>query len=353
MSIEPDGENPTTLGEITPMIVLASPARRLLPALAAALVLSACGQSGQEAGRAPAGQTERDPVAYAFTDLEPMGEDDTLAAEVGETKIYVSDVRREAAAQDLVENPDSLGPADPAFQQVLSELIEQRLLALEARRQNLDDDPEARRRLAAAEERILGNILVETAVSRSVSEEAIERVYQEQVRLIAPTEEVRARHILVSTREEAEEVARLLAEGEDFATLAAQVSQDPATRFEGGDLGYFTREGILPGFASVAFETGIGEVSAPFETEFGWHVLTVVDRRNQPRPSLEEMRPRIVRFLTLEGIQSLLDDIRETYPVTRTAAPVPQELRAVPEVETQGDANTDAGLDADLPSEPG
>lgn len=327
---------------------------RPVPVLAVALLaLSACGPQAGEGGEEAGASAQRSPVAYAFTDLEPMGEDDAVAAEVGDTAIYVSDVRREAAAQELVEDAAALDPADAAFQQVLSELIEQRLLALEARRQQLDADPEARRRLAAAEERILGNILVETAVSRSVSEEAIQRVYEEQVRLIPPTEEVRARHILVATREEAEEVARLLSEGEDFATLAAQVSEDPATRFEGGDLGYFTREGILPAFASVAFETPVGEISEPFETEFGWHVLTVVDRRNQPRPSLEEMRPRIVRFLTLEGIQSLLDEIRETYPVTRVAAPAPQELRAVPEVDRPADAPGGSEPDVDLPADPG
>ena len=307
------------------------------------VALASCGQEGAGSSAVQPAPDGRAPVDYAFTSLEPLDEEDGVAASVGETQIYTSDVRREAVSQNLVEDGAALRSADPVFQQVLSELIEQRLLALEARRQGLDADPEARRRLAAAEERILGNVLVETAVSRSVSDEAVQRVYEEQVRLVPPTEEVRARHILVSTREEAEEVARLLAEGEDFATLAAQVSQDPATRFEGGDLGYFTREGILPGFAGVAFETPVGGRSAPFQTEFGWHVLTVVDRRNQARPSLEEMRPRIVRFLTLDGIQTLLDTIRETYPVTRSAAPAPAELRA----EEAGDLARDAENGAD------
>lgn len=303
--------------------------------------LASCGQAGPGPSETQAAPDRRTPVDYAFITLEPLGADDAVAASVGETQIYMSDVRREAVSQNLVEDGAALRPADPVFQQVLSELIEQRLLALEARRQGLDADAETRRRLAAAEERILGNVLVETAVSRSVSDEAVQRVYEEQVRLVPPTEEVRARHILVSTREEADEVARLLAEGEDFATLAAQVSQDPATRFEGGDLGYFTREGILPGFAGVAFETPVGSISAPFQTEFGWHVLTVVDRRNQARPSLDEMRPRIVRFLTLDGIQTLLDTIRETYPVTRSAAPAPAELRAQETEETGRGAEND------------
>lgn len=333
MSIEGGGKAPRCVGSVLKMMRLSRNriTGLVIAGFSAALVLSACGpQRAGGDGAASRDGADRAPVSFAFTDLGPVDETDAVAAEVGETRIYVSDVRREAVAQGVIEDVSALQPGDAGFQQVLSELVEQRLLALEARRQGLAQDPEARRRLAAAEERILGNILVETAVSRSVSDEAIRRIYEEQVRLTPPTEEVRARHILLGTREEAEEVVRLLSEGEDFATLAAQVSQDPATRFEGGDLGYFTREGILPGFAQVAFETRAGEVSEPFETEFGWHVLTVVDRRNQPRPSLEEMRPRIVRFLTMEGIQGLLDAIRETYPVTRSAAPVLAALRAEP-----------------------
>ncbi|PWE16807.1 peptidylprolyl isomerase [Marinicauda salina] len=280
-------------------------------------------------------ETRGGDVAFRFLDLPPQDADDAVAARVGETVIYESDVRREAAAQEIVEDPAALDPSDAAFQEVLDELIEQRLLALEARRRGLADSPEARRRLAAAEERIIGNVLVETAVSDAVTEDAIERVYEEQMDLAPAERELRARHILVDTREEAREIARLLSEGRDFAQLARQVSQDPNTRLEGGDLGWFTRDGILPEFARIAFSLPVGGVSEPFQTEYGWHVLEVTDRRNRPRPGLEEMRARIVRFLTLEGIRVLLDEIRETYPVTRVASPAPPGLRA-PTSESDG-----------------
>ncbi len=253
--------------------------------------------------------------------------DAAVAARVGDTVITLGEVRREAAARALVNEPELLHPAAPDFQRVLQDLIDQRLLALEAARLGLQDDPEARRRLAAAQERILGNILVETVVADAVTEDAVQRVYEEQRRLAPSAVELRARHILVATREEADEVARLLAEGADFAQLAARVSQDPATRFEGGDLGYFTRGGILPAFAEVAFDTGVGEVSAPFQTEYGWHVLTVTDRRRQPQPGLEERRADIVRFLTLQGIDALLSQIRESYPVSVAAGQAPEGLR--------------------------
>ena len=294
--------------------------------LAALAALAVAGFGCAERERAP-GEPPTTPSSAAspmpgellFADAD-VPADDQIAARVGDTVITVGEVRREAAARELVEDATMLHPAAPDFQRTLGDLVDQRLLALEAARRRLQDDAEARRRLAAAQERILGNILVETAVSEAVTEDAVRRVFEEQRRLAPAEIELRARHILVETREEADEVSRLLAEGADFAQLAARVSQDPATRFEGGDLGYFTREGILPAFAEIAFELEPGEVSAPFETEYGWHVVTVTDRRRQPRPGLEERRGDIVRFLTLQGIDALLSDIRDTYPVTLTPA---------------------------------
>jgi peptidyl-prolyl cis-trans isomerase C len=311
-------------------------------ALASLMFLGACGEGGPGAQTGPqAGTPPPSGLRFLETDAPPGAR---VAARVGGTAITFADVRREAAVRELGDDPDALTPADAAFREALDELIDQRLLALEAARRDLQGEPEARRRLAAAEERILGNVLVEQAVSDAVTEETIARVYEEQSRLAPPAEEIRARHILVADREEADEVARLLAEGTDFAQLAARVSQDPATRFEGGDLGYFTREGILPAFARVAFATPVGSVSAPFETEYGWHVVTVTDRRSQPRPGLATMRPSIVRFLTLQGIDSLLAEIRETYPVTITAGAAPAGLRA-PAGESAGEPAGGAASD--------
>jgi peptidyl-prolyl cis-trans isomerase C len=326
----------------------------MLAALMTIPLLAACGAEPDQPVRAPeaAVQAEgRVDVLARFLALEPTGPDDAVAAEVGTTVIYVSDVRREIAARSLHDAPAQVAPSDPVFQQVLSELVEQRLLALEALRRGMDRDIEARRRLAAAEERILGNILVETVVANSITDEAIERIYEEQNRLAPRVEEVRASHILVTTREEAEEVARLLAEGEDFAQLARQVSQDPGTRLDGGDLGYFTREGMVPAFSRQAFATDVGAVSEPFQTDYGWHVLRVADRRVQPRPGLDTLRGNIVRFLTLEGIQTLLDTVRQTYPVTRSGVPAPSAIRApgpVPPGDPDGDGEEEpAEPDAD------
>lgn len=301
--------------------------------------LAACG-APQDGAEGETGRTASSQLRF----LDDRARSSAPAARVGGLVITVEDVRREARARELSEDADALQPGDPAFREALEALIDQRLLALEAVRRRLHETPDARRRLAEAEERILGNVLMETAVADAVSDEAVRRVYEEQSRLVPPQDEVRARHILVASRDEARELLRQLEDGADFAVLARQVSLDPATRLEGGDIGYFTAAGILPEFARVAFATPRGAVSEPFQTEAGWHVLTVVDRRAQPRPSLDEMRPSIVRFLTMQRIDSLLDTIRDRHPVTITAGRPPAELRR-PAVEEVDEGDDDSGDD--------
>lgn len=334
-----------TVNQARPLALIPAVVRSLCAGAAAAVFLAGCnGPDDGESGTDP--QSGAGPLHFME---ERSG---APAARVGGAVITVEDVRREARARDLTENPDALGQNDPVFREALETLIDQRLMALEAVRLDLHETPEARQRLADAQERILGNVLMETAVADAASDEAVRRVYEEQSRLVPPQEEVRARHILIASRDEAHSVLRDLEDGADFAALAMQVSLDPATRLEGGDIGYFTAAGILPEFARVAFNTPVGAVSEPFQTEAGWHVLTVLDRRAQPRPSLETMRPSIVRFLTMERIDSLLDDIRERYPVTIIAARAPVELRQpepAPEAPDDDPAPAPEGADDDAP----
>ena len=302
------------------MVILRNLTGLLLITTLLAVALVSC---GPEPRRAPA--ASEDPAAMLSPD-----EADPVAARVDGTLIRRSDVEREALAQANGELETPPAPGDEEVDRVREELIDQRLLALEARRRGLHQSEEARRRLALAEERILGNVLVETALNDAVTEDTIRRIYEEQIRLIPLGEEVRARHILVDTRAEADAIALLLAEGRDFSELAVAMSQDQATRLEGGDLGYFTAQGVLPAFGAVAFATPEGEVSEPFETEFGWHLLQVVDRRRQPPPSLEQLRPNIVRFYTFDQLEALIDSLRDTAEIER------------PDIRNAADPDTDA-----------
>ncbi len=281
---------------------------------AAGLMLGVLAGCGPEPRRTAA---DFAPSGSALT----LDERDPVLARVDGTVIRRSDVQREAAAQAEGGESEPAAPGTEAFAALLNELIDQRLLAMEARRRGLDQSEEALRRLALAEERILGNVLVETALADAVNEATIERIYREQVQLIPLGEEVRARHILVDTLEEAAAVQELIDSGQDFAALAVRMSQDQATRLQGGDLGYFSRDGVLPDFGAVAFATREGETSQPFQTEFGWHILHVVDRRREPPPTLEALRPNIVRFHTFDQLEGLIEGLRQQAVIERIEPP--------------------------------
>ncbi|MEP1144724.1 MAG: peptidylprolyl isomerase [Henriciella sp.] len=255
---------------------------------------------GTIAGCAP--QTE---VQVATTVI-----DSETAARVNGETVYVSDVELEAVAQGLIEPNSDFGPNYPEFHQILEQLIDQRLLAQEALKRGLDQDPAAVRRLAAGRERLLGNILVESLVSNEVTEDAIERMYEEQVKLQQLDDEVRLRQILVADKELADQIIAELAGGLDFAEAALEHSDDVRTRLEGGDLGWVSPNDLLDPIPAVIGNTVTGTVSEAFETEDGWLILKVDERRTTPPKTKQEMRPEIITFLTFTQISDVLTELR-------------------------------------------
>lgn len=235
---------------------------------------------------------------------------DTAVAEVEGTNIYLSDVEHAALAKGLMVPGMSLTPQDPVFQSQLDELIDQRLLALDALRQSLDQNDETRRRLAASRELILSNIVVENLLAEKITDETLQRMYAEQSALRTDMKQVRARHILVESEEKATEIAELLANGGDFSALAKQMSLDMSTRDLGGDLSYFSRGSMDDNIADQAFALGRGEISAPFNTARGWHLLKVEAIRATPQPAFEDIKSEIVSFMTYDEIEKKLKSLR-------------------------------------------
>jgi len=193
---------------------------------------------------------------------------------------------------------------------VLDEVIDQKLLAGEAERRGLDNSPLAQRRLQATRERILGDMLVETEVNGAITDRQIEALYREQVRLAETSDEIRSRLILSRTKEEAEAVLGVLAQGAAFEAVAAQSSIDDATRYSGGDLGYRTLDVLPEAYANALRDRPAGSTVGPFQTEGGWAVLRVEDRRKETPPTLEQARPQIVRYMTYERVRQLLEQLR-------------------------------------------
>ena len=238
--------------------------------------------------------------------------DSSTAARVNGEEIFMADVELEAVAQGLIEPNSDFGPRHPDFHQVLEQLIDQRLLAQEALRRNLDEDPIAKRRLMAGRERLLGNILVESLVANEVTEDAIDRMYEEQVKLQQLDDEVRLRQIVVETQDTAERISTELSEGRDFAEAALEYSEDLRTRLEGGDLGWVSPNDLIDPIPAIIGNTETGTYSEPFESEDGWIILKVDERRTTPPKTKQEMRPEIITFLTFTQISDILTELRST-----------------------------------------
>lgn len=265
-----------------------------LPALAAAaalVLLAGCGQ------------TERQQAE--------IGEiDQTVAAYVNGEPVFDGDVELEAVASGRISAGEEFNRDDEAFRVVLDQLVDQKLMAQEARRRDLDRDPAGQRRLEMARERILGNLLVESVVASEVTEEAIDRMYGEQVRLQQANDQVSVAHILVDTKEEADELFGRIEQGETFESLVFNHSKDTRTRMENGDLGFVAPNDLPDPFPIVIANTPVDEVSPPFQTEAGWHLIKVKDRRTEPPKTQAEMRPEIATFLTLNEVSRILRRLR-------------------------------------------
>jgi peptidyl-prolyl cis-trans isomerase C len=235
---------------------------------------------------------------------------DTAVARVGDATVYASDVKREAVAQGQVGAGEPLDVSSPLFRRILDEVVDQRLLAQEAIRRGLDDDPATQRRLAAARERVLADTLVENVVAGATNEAAIRTLYEDTQRLQRRSEEIRARQIVTATEADARAILAQLGAGAAFDQLAMERSTDAATRFNGGDLGYFTLDIMPEPYAAAIGAAAAGGVVGPFRTEAGWVLLRIEERRPEQPNSLEEVRPQLVRFLTFDRIRQLLEELR-------------------------------------------
>jgi peptidyl-prolyl cis-trans isomerase C len=253
---------------------------------------------------------------------------DQPAASVDGQTIYVSDVRREAVAQGLASPGQPLDPGSDLFHQVLDEMVDQKLLAAEALKQKLDRDPGVGRRLAAAREQVLGDALVQREVSQTVNDRADRSLYAEQVKHARQGEELHARQIVVASEADALSIRKLLSTGAQFQMLAMDRSIDPNTRFNGGDLGYFTLDVMPPAYRQVLSGAKVGDVVGPFQVEGGYALVKIEDRRAQAPMSLAQARPQIVRFLTYDHVRDMLERLRSTARIKVLVARRPQAAAA-------------------------
>ena len=232
--------------------------------------------------------------------------DDPVVAVVNGYEIFMSDImnRRQQLGPQAQQYPAQL-----LFNLILQDMITVRLVADEARKQGYDKEPQVRRAVAQIEDQLLQQELMSRYVKDNLTDDAVKARYDQFLKENPPLDEVRARHILVETEEQARAVIVRVGKGEDFGRLARELSTGPSGKV-GGDLGYFTREKMVPEFSAAAFGLRPGDVTkSPVKTQFGWHVIKVEDRRTQEAPSYAQaegqMREQVQEQLTRKYVSEL------------------------------------------------
>jgi len=218
---------------------------------------------------------------------------------------------------DLVEIHQSLpeqlrnAPFPALYPQLRERAIDSVLLLKGAEAISLDADEEVATRLDDAKKRIMQQVFLERAVADAVTEENVQASYDSTYASQTGPIEVRARHILLETEEAAQAVISQLDGGADFAALAQEKSTGPSGA-NGGDLGYFEQERMVPEFGEAAFTQAVGTYTkSPVKTQFGWHVILVEDKRERPAPALDEVRGEIEATLSRDAINEIIVGLKE------------------------------------------
>jgi peptidyl-prolyl cis-trans isomerase C len=241
--------------------------------------------------------------------VAPGFADDKVIATVNGQPVTDKDLSTLMASlgQQLQQVPE---PARPRA--ALDRLIDMRILSAEATKDGLDKSPEFLARLETIRQQLLITQFVKDKVEASVSDADVKARYDKEVAGFAPPEELRARHILVKTKEEAEDIIKQLNAGGDFAKLATEKSQDPGSAAKGGDLDYFSAGDMVAPFEEAAQKLQIGEYTKePVQTQFGFHVIKLEDRRKQKAPEFDTVKDQIRQTIVGEKFAETLQGLKK------------------------------------------
>jgi peptidyl-prolyl cis-trans isomerase C len=200
-------------------------------------------------------------------------------------------------------------PEEQRFQTLVGYMVNRILASEAAKKAGLENDADVAKIKAFMERKALQDVYIAKMLMERVREEDVTAYYDNEIKNGPVEEEVRARHILLDNREAADAVVADLENGADFAALAKERSKGPSGP-SGGDLGYFSKQSMVPAFSDAAFKLAAGETSPPVQTQFGWHVIRVEDRRNRPVPPLDQVRDQIYQLLISEAQRDIYDEMR-------------------------------------------
>ncbi|HEC91154.1 MAG TPA: peptidylprolyl isomerase [Alphaproteobacteria bacterium] len=244
----------------------------------------------------------------------PAAEKDPVVARVNGVEIHLADVKE---ARGRLPERFRRGPMEGVFGILVNTLIDSKIMAAEARKQGIADDPAFKRRMAIITEQVLERALLTRHLERTLTDDMLKKSYDDMVKNMGDKKEIRARHILLKTKKEALAVIAELNKGADFAELAKKKSIGPSKK-SGGDLGYFGEGQMVPAFFKAAFALDVGAVTkAPVKTRFGWHVIKLEDKRDVKPPTFEEVRDRLGAEISRKIGGEYIESLRKKAKVER------------------------------------
>jgi len=223
------------------------------------------------------------------------------------------------AEEDIGSAMPQMGPEQKRDYLItyLSDVI---ILAQAADQHQLANRGDVKQRIEFERHKALMEALLQDAGKAAMTDDAMHKVYEEAIKQTPNEQEVHARHILVATEGEAKDIEAQLKNGADFGTLAKQKSKDPGAA-EGGDLGYFTKDQMVPEFAEAAFKLEKGQISDPVKTQFGWHIIKLEDKRVKPTPTYDQVKGQLESYVARRAQAELVDNLRKTATIERLDQP--------------------------------
>ncbi len=256
-----------------------------------------------------------------------------------EQKIKVAEVNGEAIFLEEVMKIAEQLPADIRqqplpnyFDRIVDDVIDSRLAAAAGNDAGLTNNPEVLAQMSIAAQRVLAEAYITTELRKVVTEEEVQKAYQLFISDESAREEIKARHILVASEAEAKAVIAELNSGADFVSLAKEKSTGPSGP-NGGDLGYFARGAMVPSFENAAFALSVGSHSSePVQTQFGWHIIKLEDKKTAEAPPIETLRGQLQANLANQALSRIIETLRAPASISRLSF---DEVRAA----TQAAAN--------------
>lgn len=305
------------------------------------LAVTACNDDADKSAKSSEATSTAATSTSSSTSTPATPTEGKAVANVDGQPILESDL--ELAETEIGGNLGTL-PAATKRRVLVEYLVENQLFANAAKKEKLASGPEYEKLIAYWKQRALREAYFHKRVKSQIGEGMAKALYDSKVKTLQPEEEVEARHILVAKEEDAKKISEELKGGADFAELAKQHSGDQGSKENGGLLGYFGKGRMVPQFEQAAFALKPGEISEPVQSQFGWHIIKVENRRQKPPPSFEEVKPQIMGTLIHQRAQKVAEELRGVAKIEY----LDPEIKAMVEADEKRKAASQSALEKQM-----